>query len=41
MIIAQRQLDELCLYKVMFNIDVQKGEVLKFLFYVRNYTRLP
>lgn len=36
MIIAQRQLDELCLYKIIFNLDVPKRAVLWFLFRVRN-----
>lgn len=34
MIIAQRQLDGLYLYKIMFNLDMPKGAVLKFLFHL-------
>lgn len=40
MIIAQRQLDELCLYKIIFNLDVPKRAVPRFLFrvYAKPYT---
>jgi len=36
MIIAKRQLDELCLYKTMFNLDMPKGAGPTFLFRIRN-----
>lgn len=36
MIIAKRQLDELCLYKIIFNLDTPERAVLKSLFRMRN-----